>query len=148
MAGAKNEHGLTAKQEAFCHEYLKERNATAAYRAVYNAEKMTDKSCWEQASRLLSNDKVSARISQIRAKTERKMEIDINWGVERLLRIAEAAEASGQHSAAAQATTNALKLLGLYVEKTHNTNVDETQAHLDALRKLVNEKPDLKVVNG
>ncbi len=55
--------GLTAKQEAFCREYLRCGNASAAYRLAYNAENMRDKQIWEEACKLKASPKVSQRIS-------------------------------------------------------------------------------------
>ena len=54
---------LTAKQEAFCREYLRCGNANAAYRHAYNAENMRDKQIWEETCKLKASPKVSQRIS-------------------------------------------------------------------------------------
>ena len=37
-----------------------------AYRAAYNTKKMSDKTIWENASRLTANSKVLARIEELR----------------------------------------------------------------------------------
>lgn len=57
---------LTNKQEIFCKEYVKLDDASAAYRIAYNTSKMTDKTVWENASRLLKNSKVAARIKALK----------------------------------------------------------------------------------
>jgi phage terminase small subunit len=50
-----------SKQEAFCLQYMKDRNATAAYiRASYAV-----KGAKQNTSRLMANDKVKARISKL-----------------------------------------------------------------------------------
>jgi len=54
---------LTGKQEAFVQNCLKGMDQTAAYRAAgYKVDGSTDKTVWENASRLFANPKVSARI--------------------------------------------------------------------------------------
>ena len=57
--------GLTGKQEAFCREYLRCGNASAAYRLAYNAENMRDKQIWEEACKLKASPKVSQRIGEL-----------------------------------------------------------------------------------
>ena len=52
---------MTAKQLAFCHEYVIDRNATkAAQRAGYS-----EKSAYNQGSRLMNNDEVRARVREL-----------------------------------------------------------------------------------
>ncbi|MFS8085006.1 MAG: terminase small subunit, partial [Acidobacteriota bacterium] len=62
----KNSAKLTSKQEQFCIEYLKAADASAAYRAAYDAENMTPKTINECASRLLADRNVAARIAALR----------------------------------------------------------------------------------
>lgn len=57
---------LTQKQENFCLAYIKCGNASQAYRESYNAEKMTDKQIWEEASKLNANPKVGQRVQELR----------------------------------------------------------------------------------
>jgi phage terminase small subunit len=60
---------LSAKQEQFCREYLVDLNATqAAIRAGYSP-----KTAQEQASRLLSNVMVAARISELKQERIEKV---------------------------------------------------------------------------
>ena len=59
-----NQTKLTPKRESFCHEYLKDSNATqAAIRAGYSS-----KSARTEGSRLLALDDISERIEQLRAE--------------------------------------------------------------------------------
>ena len=72
MASKKNTtgHGLTAKQEAFCQAYVKgdsKGNASAAYRAAYDTDKMKPASIRAEACRLLDNLNVTQRIDQLNA---------------------------------------------------------------------------------
>ena len=57
---------LTQKQEEFAKKIAEGMNQTDAYRAVYNTNRMTDKSVWEKASELASNVKVKARLKELR----------------------------------------------------------------------------------
>lgn len=66
---------LTIKQEKFCNKYIECGNASEAYRYAYDCGKMSDKTINENASRLLSNSKVAARVSELRKKLEEKFDI-------------------------------------------------------------------------
>jgi terminase small subunit-like protein len=68
---------LTAKQEAFATACAKGENASEAYRAAYEASRMTAKTINEAASRLLANSKVSARIAELRAPALRRHEVSV-----------------------------------------------------------------------
>ena len=57
---------LTAKQEAFVHNIIQGMSQADAYRSAYDTKKMSDKSIWENASRLMANDKVTARLTELR----------------------------------------------------------------------------------
>ena len=57
---------LTMNQEAFVKYIIEGMNQADAYRAAYPNNKMSDKTIWEAASRLMKNDKVLARISELR----------------------------------------------------------------------------------
>lgn len=63
----KHEQQLTEKQEKFCQFYLDtDGNASEAYRMSYDASNMKPETIWSNASRLLANSKVTARIDEIR----------------------------------------------------------------------------------
>lgn len=60
---------LTEKQEKFCNYYLDcDGNASEAYRMAYDASKMQPETIWSNASRMLANGKVAARIDELRAQ--------------------------------------------------------------------------------
>lgn len=76
---------LTAKQEAFCLEYLKDLNATqAAIRAGYS-----EKTAQEQSSRLLSNVMVSERIATLLKERSDNTKTDAQYVLNRLREIDE-----------------------------------------------------------
>ena len=71
---------LTAKQEAFCREYMLDLNGTqAAIRAGYS-----NRTAKVQAARLLSNANVSEYLKTLIDKRAEKTEIDADWVLRRL----------------------------------------------------------------
>lgn len=80
---------LTPKQEMFCLEYLKDLNATQAYiRAGYKVNGATAR---VNASKLLANPNISARIEQMKNKRAAKIELDSDWVLKNLIAVAERA---------------------------------------------------------
>ena len=66
---------LTAKQQAFCEEYIVDLNATqAAVRAGY-----TEKSARITASKMLSNANIATYVSELKKARSKKTEIDAAW---------------------------------------------------------------------
>lgn len=57
---------LTAKQEKFCQCIIEGMSQADAYRNAYDTKRMTDKTIYEKASRLMSDDKVRARVQELR----------------------------------------------------------------------------------
>ena len=79
---------LTIKQERFCLEYLKDNNASRAYREAYNATKMSDKTINEVSSRLLKDSKISARIEALQKPAMKKAEVTAEKIISELAKIA------------------------------------------------------------
>ena len=62
---------LTLKQEKFVQEYLSNGgNATQAYKVAYDAENTSSKTINENASRMLANSKIKARLNEYQEKTQ------------------------------------------------------------------------------
>lgn len=61
MAGGK----LSQKQEMFCVNYAKHGNATKAYKEAYKAEKMRPATINREASAMLDNPKITARLAEL-----------------------------------------------------------------------------------
>ena len=57
---------LTAKQEEFAKAIAEGMNQSDAYRSAYSTNRMTDKTVWENASRLMGDSKVLARVKELR----------------------------------------------------------------------------------
>jgi len=88
---------LTSQQERFCHEYLKDRNGTqAAIRARYSR-----KTAQEQASRLLSNVMIKARVNELIAAQINRLKLSSDLVIKELLKhatidIADAYDENGE----------------------------------------------------
>ena len=63
---------LTPKQEKFCQCVADGMTQADAYRASYNASKMSDSSIYCKASELMANGNISARVLEIKAQLEEK----------------------------------------------------------------------------
>jgi hypothetical protein len=63
---------LTAKQEAFCQGIADGLGQADAYRAAYDVEGMKDSTIYPHASKLMKNDKVMARIAELREGVQEK----------------------------------------------------------------------------
>lgn len=59
---------LTAKQEKFVQGIIEGKSQAEAYRSAYNTKKMADKTIWENASRLMADSKVAARVNELRSQ--------------------------------------------------------------------------------
>ena len=94
------------KHESFCQEYTIDKNGKqAAIRAGYSP-----KTAENQASRLLSNDKVRARVDELLSEVSKKALCDAEWVVKHLM-----IEAQGiGEDTASSARTAALKALAEY----------------------------------
>ena len=61
---------LTVKQEKFCIEYLKDGNASRAYREAYNCANMKDETIGNNAYKLLQRNDIATKVKELRAKIE------------------------------------------------------------------------------
>ena len=113
---------LTPKQEKFCYGYIETGNASGAYRAAYNAEKMKPESVAVQAAKMLVSPKIALKIDALRAELRQRHEITVDDLVKELEEARKLAFETDKAAAAVQATMGKAKLLGLVVEK-QETNV-------------------------
>ena len=61
---------LTAKQENFVKLLTQGTSQTSAYKGAYDTQNMSDKTVWEEASRLRRHPKVSTRILELAEEKE------------------------------------------------------------------------------
>lgn len=57
---------LTTKKEFFARKIVEGMSQADAYRAAYSTKDMSHKTVWEKASRLMADDKVRARVQELR----------------------------------------------------------------------------------
>lgn len=79
---------LTQKQETFCLEYLKDGNATRAYKVAYDAEKMKESSINVNACKLLKDTKIAQRLNTLGEKHTKEKNITVEKIVNELAAIA------------------------------------------------------------
>ena len=65
--------GLTTKQEIFVQRLIEGNSQREAYKFAYNCENMKDESIDVEASKLLSNPKVSIRYEELKNELKQKM---------------------------------------------------------------------------
>lgn len=123
-----NADGLTAKQERFCIEYMKDLNKEKAYiRAGYSGSPQGN------VSRLFNKPVVQKRIAELQRMKFEEAKLTVSKVEESLIRIAENAEAEGRYSAAIRAWELLGKYLGMFDQRLEVTvHSDKTEEELDA----------------
>ena len=76
---------LTAKQENFVELLTQGTSQTSAYKGAYDTQNMSDKSVWEEASRLRKHPKVSTRILELEKEKEARRRLQAVSREERVL---------------------------------------------------------------
>lgn len=105
---------LTAKQEQFVKNIIKGMSQADAYRNAYDCKKMSDKTIHENASRLMANSKVTARVSELRDKLATP---SIMSAQERLKWLSELISSDEDVNAKLKAIDIMNKMSGEYVQK-------------------------------
>ena len=108
---------LTNKQEEFAQEIVKGSTQADAYRAAYDAANMKDETVWSNASRLIDNSKVAARIKELRQPSIDKVQLTLESHLTDLLKLRNMAAKDEKWSAAIQAETIRGKAAGLHIDK-------------------------------
>lgn len=103
---------LTPKQENFCLAYLETGNASEAYRRAYDAEKMTTDTISRKAKELLSNGKITARLSELREPILKRHAITVDDLLAELEEARQLAIGTESAAPAVAATMGKAKLLG------------------------------------
>jgi phage terminase small subunit len=155
---------LSEQQERFCRFIVEGKNQRDAYNAA-GYKSGSDAAADANASRLISNDKIAARIAEMRANAAKRSELTAAHFAKRLERIAAAAErtvfkaalpgaaasedmtegaevlalnAKDAADVARQHSMDAAKLLGLVIEKRENTNRDVNDSSELSREELLN----------
>lgn len=135
---------LTEKQEAFVRAYLTNgRDASAAYRAAYSAARMSDKTVWKEAHKLLKHPKVTPRIGGVAEKAAAETEVTVELLSKMYLKAYGEALQFGQIGASVGATTGLAKLHGLISDKH-----EVTHKHEDALAEMQRRRAAAAAASG
>lgn len=110
---------LTAKQEKFVQGIIDGMSQADAYRAAYSAKRMTDKSVWEAASRLMADSKVASRLTELRERISSEKIMSATRRAEKLTEFID----DPDPSVAMKAIDLLNKMTGEYVTKV-DANVD------------------------
>ena len=76
MAQKDKNKRLTPKQELFCQHYVDIGIASEAYRLAYNCANQRPGTIWSNASRLLDDSKVLARVKELMAERAKQFKVD------------------------------------------------------------------------
>jgi len=118
---------LTPKQETFCLEYLKTGNASEALRTAYDCSKQKAETINRNATKLLKNDKVVARLDELKKPIIKKAQMTLESHLEDLLMLRKKAEEEGKLDAAIRAEIARGKHSGVAApEKIAPVNPDGT----------------------
>lgn len=144
---------LTDRQELFCREYIKDLNAQAAAKRAGYSEKMAN----AKAYQFLKVDRIRDKIAELKKDSMRRLQLDADDILRRLVRIADQTEQAGDYNAAIRS----LELLGkhkaLWTDKTVNETTimnafasgnseEDIQRDVERLKRIAT--PKLKVVPG
>ena len=146
------------QQERFCREYVIDvtNQAAAAVRAGYSA-----KTAASQASRLLKNVNVKARVAELQAEAAERSEVTVDNVVKKLGELRDEAQAKGQLSAAVRAQELIGKTCAAFVDVNRDDSSKMTNDALAAvlarhlgedatatlMQKLRDSDPSVKTVH-
>ena len=129
---------LTQKQENFCLAYVETGNASEAYRRAYDASRMKPESIAVNASKLMSDAKVSLRISSLQSQAQQRHQLtvdDLLNELEEARTIASTGE-KPQATAMVAATMGKAKLLGYLDRKPESGEADMAKLVSQLIDKL------------
>ena len=117
---------LTPKQEAFAKNVASGMSQAEAYRNSYNTKDVKQSTVQENASRLMANSKVAARVEELRAVGAEKAAYTLADHLERLAELGRGAEAEGKFDAAIKAEEIRGKAAGFHTAKVDVTTKGES----------------------
>jgi phage terminase small subunit len=106
---------LTANQEAFVQNIIKGMSQADAYRSAYPNQRMSDKTIWESASKLMANHKVTTRLTELRNELAKPSIMSAQQRLEWLTQLIQSDEESTTDKLRAADIMN--KMQGEYVQK-------------------------------
>lgn len=120
---------LTAKQEAFVQNIIQGMSQADAYRSAYDASRMTDKTIHEKASLLAGQDKIKARLTELRGKLANEKIMSAQKRMEWLTGLIKSDDASNADKIKALDILN--KMDGEYVQKIQADVQTETTINIE-----------------
>lgn len=118
---------LTAKQELFVQNIIQGMSQADAYRSAYPKNRMSDKTIWESASKLMANPKVSTRLCELREKIADEKIMSAQRRAERLTEFA-----GNEDPVVAMRAIDLLnKMTGEYVQKVQAEVKTETTINIE-----------------
>lgn len=135
---------LTAKQENFDELLTQGTSQSSAYRGAYDTQNMSDKTVWEEASRLRRHPKVSARILELENEKEDRRRLQAVSREERVLNELESiAFGDGPTAGRLKAVELLGKHIGFFtpkmespVERTSDDILAEIQKRINLIKSL------------
>ncbi|MBQ5655936.1 MAG: terminase small subunit [Bacteroidaceae bacterium] len=119
---------LTAKQEVFVQNLVTGMSQADAYRSAYSTKNMSDKTIHEAASRLVSDSKVSARLSELRSQLTKET---IMSAQKRLEWLTEVISGENDINAKLKAVDIMNKMQGEYVQKVEANVTNEVTINVE-----------------
>ena len=120
---------LTAKQEQFVQNIIQGMSQADAYRSAYPNQKMSDKTIWETASKLMANPKVVARLKELREQLAKPSIMSAQERLEWLTQLIKSDEESTADKLRAADIMN--KMQGEYVQKVQAEVRPETTINIE-----------------
>lgn len=127
---------LTVKQEKFCHLVVELGNASDAYRQAFDS-KAKPESVYVSASRLLANDKIGLRVSEIRQELRERNRATLDDILAELEEARQLARDIEQPAAMNQASLGKAKLLGLDKQIVDHISSDKSMSPKELDSRLV-----------
>ena len=123
---------LTAKQEKFVQGIIDGMSQADAYRSAYDTSRMSDKTVYEKASRMAADDKIRARLEELRDNMIAPSIMSAQKRLEWLTELVQSDEEGTGDKLKAIDLMN--KMTGEYVQR-----VVADVSYEDSLRKVVDE---------
>ena len=129
--------GLTVKQETFSKLVaLDGFNPSEAYRKAYDTNPINQSSIHEQASKLMSNNKVSTRIKELKDTIENEIVSKVVWDKTKIINELSINVELGRETKQLAASNQAIKLIGSAVGNVFEPETQQINVTAEILHKL------------
>ena len=128
---------ITAKQETFSKLVaLDGLNPSEAYRKAYDTNPINQSSIHEQASKLMSNNKVSTRIKELKDTIENEIVSKVVWDKQKIIEELGINVELGRETKQLASSNQALKLIGSAVGNVFEPETQQINVTASILHKL------------